>query len=435
VGAPLPGFSARVTEAGVTDPVGRATRIEAQFGLALPEVADSDEEGWGFQSATYDGEADGGEIYLAVGGAPAAPGLYRVAFRFRLDGGPWTFAGRLGATTSLDSSSLGELEVKSAPTNPIVDSISPTVGSIKGGTELKVVGAALDPASFGLTFDGLAGVVQPSLSSAFEVVVAAPAHSAGVVTLAASQGGSPLTLPVQEFRYVPWNTPISDGHVVAGDGAEWPDAFVLTTNGVTSDWSDTNRLDSLYAAYDGEFLYVALKGIVQADSDNDNAIVVYVDVDPGMGTGFPATGALTDADPAGSIDDAISDMIESAPAGFGADFAFATIDMASHALGTDLGGSTHAGWRGLVGLSGSGDLAWIDGEVLTNSQEHGIEARIPLATLFNGPPPVGAKVAFIARLGTSTAAFRSNQGLPPVSEGGAAQNPGESALFDLGVAE
>ncbi len=436
VGAPLPDLRARVTEAGVTDPVGRATRIEAQFGLALPAVADDDEAGWGFQAATYDGEDSGGEIYVAVGGAPAEPGLYRVAFRFRVDGGPWAYAGRLGTTESLDSSSLGELEVKAMPTDPVVDSLFPIVGAMKGGTEVTLKGAALDAATLELTFDGTPGVVQPSVSSAFEVVVVAPAHAAGVAALAASQGGHALTLPVTDFRYVPLNTPTPDGQVMTGAGAEWPDSYLLSSNDVTSDWSDANRLDALYAGYDDQFLYVAVKGTVQADhADNDNAIVVYVDVDPGAGTGFPAMGALEDATPARSIDDAISDLIESGPSGFGADFAFATVDMASHGLGIDLGGSTHAGWRKLTGLSGPGDLAWIDGEVLTNGDAGGIEARIPLTTLFDGPPPAGAKIAFIARLGTADGAHRSNQGLPPVPDGGSPQQPGDSVLFDLGITQ
>ena len=222
--------------------------------------------------------------------------------------------------------------------------------------------------------------------------------------------------------------------VETGEGAEWPDVFLLSANTVESDWAEANRLEALYAAYDEAYLHVAVKGTVEGDTGPGNAIVVYVDVDPGAGTGFPAAGLLSDDNPAGSLDDAVSDTIVSAPDGFGADFAFGSVGMASHTLVQQLGDATHAGWRGLVGISAPDDLAWVNGEVLADRETAGIEARIPLATLFGGEPPAGARVAFIVRLGSATGEYHSNQGLPPVGDEGEPERPLEWVLFDLQVA-
>ena len=137
-----------------------------------------------------------------------------------------------------------------------------------------------------------------------------------------------------------------------------------------------------------------------------------------MDLGASTGRSLTDgADTEPALDTALTSILTSLPEGFGADFGFGTIGMASFSMGSDLGGSVSAGWRQLGGLAVPTDLAWLDGDVRANADAASIEARIPLATLFpQGIPAEGTTVGIIVRLGNATGEFLSNQGLPEPSD-------------------
>ncbi len=94
----------RVYVAGRTEGEGRGEGVEAQLGWG-PVGTMPDGDGWTWVDATYDGDLvnDLGELnddeYVAsLEGVPA--GQWDVAYRFRIDGSPWTYADELPAGTS-----------------------------------------------------------------------------------------------------------------------------------------------------------------------------------------------------------------------------------------------------------------------------------------------------------------------------------------------
>jgi hypothetical protein len=67
-----------------------------------------------------------------------------------------------------------------------------------------------------------------------------------------------------------------DGNI---DPTEWEDALILD-DADDSQWSSTNEIDRLLVQWDANFIYVAIDGQV-----SNNSWLLYVDVDPGEGTG------------------------------------------------------------------------------------------------------------------------------------------------------
>lgn len=189
-----------------------------------------------------------------------------------------------------------------------------------------------------------------------------------------------------------------------GNLNDWDATSLAGASTVVTDWgADKNELTTLQAAFDDQNVYFGIQGVCEAG----NAIVVYVDVDPGKTTG-PKSPALL-KDQAGAVDDAISNLLVGANTSNGFEFAFATIGMAGFD-GGDAGQSTGAGWRGLGNLE---DFSWLAFPVKAHFANKVIEASIPIATLFpNGVPAGGADLQFFAALVSKDGNSNSNQFLP-----------------------
>lgn len=74
-----------------------------------------------------------------------------------------------------------------------------------------------------------------------------------------------------------------DGDIGA---AEWEGALVLD-DAADSDWTSSNEIDRLLARWDAEYLYLAIDGQVSG-----NSWLLYLDVDPGAGTGADDLSAI-----------------------------------------------------------------------------------------------------------------------------------------------
>src|SRR6185503_15460656 len=118
------------------------------------------------------------------------------------------------------------------------------------------------------------------------------------------------------------------------------------------------------------------------------AVVFYLDVDYGAGSGLRDATTIGDGD--GALDIALGGSIVVDDPSFGADWAGGTKGMASVA-GDALSGD--AGWRLLFN---AGDLGWFEGAVAAGPA---VEASIPMATILpSGVPGSGATLAIFARL-------------------------------------
>ncbi|NOZ02089.1 MAG: hypothetical protein GXP54_09400 [Deltaproteobacteria bacterium] len=197
-------------------------------------------------------------------------------------------------------------------------------------------------------------------------------------------------------------TPVLDGDI----GADWDESLLVATNTAVTDWgTGKDELTALYAAYDDTHLYFGIKGGCGAD----NAIVAYLDRDFGESTGPADMNTLSDDE--GELDAAVSSKLVVAAPGFGADFAFGSKGMKSFTEGSDLGSAGQgSGWRD---IGDPGDFAWIQGSVVTKTGGNGIEAAIPIATVFpDGIPAQGSNVALVVRLVNADGQYTSNQTLP-----------------------
>jgi hypothetical protein len=203
-------------------------------------------------------------------------------------------------------------------------------------------------------------------------------------------------------------------------GADWDPAWKLATNALASDWgADKNFLTELYAAYDDTNLYVGIKGACEAS----NAIVGYLDRDFGAGSGAADMAGLKDDKD--DLDSAISSKVKVTAVGFGAEKAFGTRGMKSVTGAMD----ASAGWRD---LSKGDDFGWDTGSVVTKTGGNGVEASIPLATVFGGPiPSSGTRVAIVVALVGGSGDYAANQCLPGLADGGSVSAIGEVATFPV----
>jgi glycosidase len=193
-----------------------------------------------------------------------------------------------------------------------------------------------------------------------------------------------------------FGTPTVDG-VIAETAGDWTGDQQVGENPVTSDWG-ANQMTALYAAYDDTYLYVAVKGYVEAA----NALVVYLDLDYGATSQGTAISATTDV--SGALDNAVSADLTVTDASFRADWALGTRGMASVSGAV----ADEAGWR-QISLHPA-DFAWITGDVATGAD--GFEARIALVDLFGGPAPAGRQVGLFARLTNEDGQYLANATLP-----------------------
>ncbi len=192
-----------------------------------------------------------------------------------------------------------------------------------------------------------------------------------------------------------------------------------------------NQLDALWLDATPRGLMVGVEGLFEW---NSNAIEVWIDVDPGAGTGMPGlAAAISDRD--GTADAVLSASSLGAPSGsglaFGADLALIAVGGADpHVEDLADGG----GLRGLrVPFGAAEDLGWRRAALnfgavraratpLVRMPGQGLEAFVPWVELYPGGVPVGARVALAAVLVNSDGGHTSNQALPSFPAGTA--NPG-----------
>lgn len=177
--------------------------------------------------------------------------------------------------------------------------------------------------------------------------------------------------------------------------------------------SNQNRLDALYVTNDDRFLYVGLAGTVSADERFTNGIALLMQPD-GASSGVRDMATLADdGGPAGRL---LSNARITLPSGFSPGFGLATLRRST------LGSSPEASAVGQptlptpIGASAGlfaidpNRLAWLEGrpsaigfKPRTNRADppRGLEAAIPLTTLFG--PTVGdsAQIRFLAYLLTT----------------------------------
>ncbi len=169
-----------------------------------------------------------------------------------------------------------------------------------------------------------------------------------------------------------------DGRFEAG---EW-DGFLCLPDSNDSAWTSSNEIDALYLAWDDQYLYLGLDGIVTA-----NSWLVYLDVDP------DGPGGETDLT---AIDTWERGTVFTAP-GFRADFQYGCYQ---HQSTWDSDGL----WR----IDSPTTTTDVGGEMISAfDSQHlygdagGSELAIPWTTLYGlgaGQVPVGARISVVASL-------------------------------------
>lgn len=111
-GVQTPGVYGRVWGETITEAAGAATGITAELGYGPP--GDLPSAGtWSWAAAAYNVEvAGGGEEYVARFSGPA-PGTYAYAFRFRYQGGAWSYCDQDGAANGFLAAQAGTLSAVS----------------------------------------------------------------------------------------------------------------------------------------------------------------------------------------------------------------------------------------------------------------------------------------------------------------------------------
>jgi hypothetical protein len=203
-----------------------------------------------------------------------------------------------------------------------------------------------------------------------------------------------------------------------------------------------NQLESLRIDANEHGLGIGIEGIYEWDN---NGVVVLIDTDFGNESGATSIeGSFTDDN--GALDTLLSNLrLDSAPAGFGAEFALASIGGADPHEEDRI---DEAGLRGLVAPHGaSHDFGWHGaamnfgeevrghGEAIDLVQGEGLEAFIRWPALYpeiaGGGIPAGARVAVTVLLVNSDGSYISNQALPAFDAG--SENPGTASVRIPGV--
>lgn len=202
---------------------------------------------------------------------------------------------------------------------------------------------------------------------------------------------------------------------------------------VTQPWASSfdaafNRMDALHVDADADGLRIGIDGVFEDDA---NAVIVYVDVDYGDGTGWPRDGAITDT--TGAADSVLAAVRADVPdPAFGAERALISVH-GEQAYRQYIGGDA----VGLRDLTRPDDLGWIDSGINFDSgnlslfdaaapdagaADEGFEAQIPWVSLYGtATPGVERRIAVVALLVNDVGAYISNQALPPLAS---ADEPG-----------
>ena len=274
-----------------------------------------------------------------------------------------------------------------------VTEVTPAMWSPMGGTMVALQGVGFD-AECTVTLGGVA--LDETGFQAGAITFTAPQSLPGDVEVAldCAAGSTSLTVPYM--------------HSFDGAFGDWPAQTQLAGNDQESSWGAQNRLENLYAGIDGETLYVGVAGQSQGDGAM-NAIVVYIDVDYGAGTGISVTSEIVDEQ--GAPDAALGGSLTISDTGFGAELGFASLDLSDYWPGEGDPAAASAGWRS---FENPADLGWlVEGPVIGDSA--GLEASIPLSALYGDATGEERSLAITARLVSGTGDYVSNQALPGLS--------------------
>ena len=383
VGLPTPDLFCRVYAQGVTEADGDGGALcEVGFGPDGSHPA-RDGDDWSWAAMRYAAQQDNDDEY--VGSLVSdEPGVFDVAVRISMDNGrSWVIADRSpeGLSDGYDPADAGSMTVQPAPEDATIVRVEPRRATFAGGREAVIHGFRLDGAD-AVRIGGADAAIVQALPTSLTVLV--PPGDPGLADVAVDVGDETLTL----FRGLRYEGPVVDGVVV-----DWPARWWVAEVAVESSWGAGNELYAVGGVSDGEQLWLAVRGRVEAA----NALVGYVDIDPGQGTGVTDLAALSDAD--GALDIALSGPITLTDAEGGAELGFGTVGMAST---EGLDGA--AGWRG---LAPGDDFAWLEAPLVAVADTGIVETRVAL------PEGVGDEVAVAIRLGNAAGEVLSNQCLPP----------------------
>ncbi len=291
---------------------------------------------------------------------------------------------------------------------PSISGFSPAAISVVGGS-LAINGTNFDPANATVTIGG-ASVSIVSVSATRIVVTVPPAQAAApqtVVVTSQSNASAGASLPfVLKFT-------IS----VDGDLSDWPSAALVGSDSVSSSWSSTNTLTSLYMGYDANYLYIGIQGVTEAS----NAIVGYLSIgNLAWGSGNIAT-TLNEHNNHSNGQDALGDEMSSAfnvtASGFLAQYGFGLFGTAN---GLTNGISPGLGARRFLNTT---NFDWVTSSVeqANNSGTNGIEFAIPWQTVGTGsdlfvPFPTGGasplSISAFVRIVSCSGGCFPNQSLP-----------------------
>jgi len=379
----------RVTVPGVTDGAAPAAGVRAELGWG-PDASATEAFTW--TPAELVGEVGAADEYAATLTLDVA-GTYAFTMRFSADdGATWTLADLDGVPYTADQA--GVVTVEEVPAGLFLTGVEPQWGAVAGGDTVTISGQAIDPNAT-VTIGGLPATDVVVAGDGRSLVAATPAHAAGRADVIVRNPDDSVGALAEGFEYVLFATPAIDGSI----GDDWPTGHVVADNDTKSDWGvGLNEMHALSIAWDEDALYVGIDGFCEAA----NAIVFYLDLDYGAGSGLRDATVIGDSD--GALDIALGGTEVVSDLAFGADWAGGTKGMASVADGALSG---DAGWRWLGNAS---DLGWFEGAVATGT---GVEATIPMRTILpGGVPRSGATLAIFARLGNRDGEALSNQTLP-----------------------
>lgn len=305
------------------------------------------------------------------------------------------------------------LDEEAPPTEPTVKGPSPSGSPLEGGTSIQVDGWLLDE---------VVAVRLDNQDVSFEWVGNKPVFVAPPGVLGEERAlsvelsdGTELESPVP-LRYGLVGTPTLDGQKSPN---EWPETYRIASNSLPSTWGEgKNELSAAYASFDETHLYLGFAGRVesaQGDASLPNSIQIFIDRDPGAGTGVKECVDLEDNAGSGDLDDALSGLLSFQIEGFGADLAAGTIGMTSMIEGSEL--SSTAGWRLFDDWA---DFTWLQGTVVAG-EDGWIEMGLSLSQLFEAGvvPQGGGTIHAIALVGNNYGNAFSNQSLPEMSDPGA----------------
>ncbi len=404
---------ARVFIDGITQYPGCHQDVVAQLGWG-PQGSDPivDPNAWTWVDASCQGECDscGPADEYRAWLPPVDPGVYAYAYRFRMQDSPWVYVDLWpGTLDGFQTDHTGYLQVVPSEQRLLLSRIEPAFSTIDGGQPVSLFGQGLSNQAE-LSLD--AQSIESQFINDQEIRFTSPAHKPGLVPLTLVQDTPDLfqlTLP-GAFAFVRRHTPLVDGTI----GDDWPESYLMARSQNPGDWGP-NQVSSMYASFDDNYLYLAARAWV--DTDTSNALVIYLDMDYGNGSGVRNGDELTDDtgyEGVGGLDSAISSRFMVKNPGFGAEFALGTVGMAQVDESQD--SPTVRNISGLRDISDRANFKWLPVTIKTWSGAPGegmMEVAIPWESLLGARIPLAVMhLAFFARVVNSDGEYQCSCGLP-----------------------